>query len=205
MHTYDFEKALAYVEEIFLAHPAHRQQYKFRDRLLHTKRALMWADRLLEKEEADADIVRMSVIFHDVGYTVSKQEHAGYSAAICRKYLESIQAENDYIETVCHNILCHGQKERIHNPKTSMELILLIEADCLDESGVLSIIRDGICEGLEGGSDYTHVYHRLCERKIFSDHYEYHCVTKTGLAFIKEKQRLYKEIVKSLAFDLFES
>ncbi len=200
----DYERAFEYVEQIFKNNPHHKAEYRFRDRMEHTRRVFMWAKRLLKEEKADETVVLMSVIFHDVGYVVSPKEHSIYSAKMCREYLEGIGCEQSFIQQVCQNIENHKKKEIIHQPETSMEQILLIEADCLDESGVMSMIRDGIIEGISGGHSYKAVYESMCQRKIYSDNYQYHCVTKTGLALIKEKQRLYKELMQSLKQDLYE-
>ncbi len=201
----DYEKAFLYVEEQFAKHPEHEKKYGYRSRLEHTKRVFMWAKRLLKTEEADEEIVLTSVIFHDVGYTVSPQDHPRQGARICREYLEKEGCGQNFIDKVCRNIIYHRNKEIIYEPQTSIEQILLIEADCLDESGVLSMVRDGLEEGLKGACSYQKVYERMCERKIYSDHYQYHCVTATGLKIIKEKQRLYKELMKSLQYDLYDS
>ena len=200
----DYEKAFAYVEEQFARHPEHEKKYGYRNRLEHTKRVYMWAKRLLKTEKADVEIVLTSVIFHDVGYTISPKDHPSHSANICREYLEQEGYAQEFIQRVCNHIMHHRDKEMIYDPNTSIEQILLIEADCLDESGVLSMVRDGLEKGLNGACSYQKVYERMCERKIFSDDYQYHCVTNTGLKIIKEKQRLYKELMKSLQYDLFD-
>jgi HD superfamily phosphodiesterase len=194
-----------YVKELFDENTTHREKFGFRDKFEHTKRVYMWANRLLEQEKADKEVVLMAVIFHDVGYLFSDKEHPRYSAEICREYLEKAHYNHEFIDKVADIIANHGNKELLDDPNTSMEQIILIEADCLDESGAMSVLRDAISEGVSGVESYNKVYKRLCERSIIKKQKKFRCVTVTAKKFWLEKQKLYLSFLNSLKNDLGET
>ena len=193
-----------YVKELFDKNTAHKDKFGFRDKLEHTKRVYMWANRLLEYEKADKAVVLMGVIFHDVGYLFADKEHPRYSAEICREYLEKACYDHEFIDKVVDIVTNHVNKELLDDPNTSMEQIILIEADCLDESGAMSVLRDAISEGLSGVESYNKVYKRLCERSIIKKTKKFRCVTATAKKFWLEKQQLYIGFLSSLKYDLGE-
>lgn len=199
----DVQSACGYVKKLFDENPLHQEQYGFRNKWEHTKRVCVWADRLLQSEEADREVVMTAALFHDVGYIYSGIGHPGYSAQICRRYLESVGCQRELIENVADIVANHQNKALLDRPGTSIEQILLIEADCLDESGAMSILRDALSEGLAGAESYEKVYQRLCERSIARNPAHFHCVTESAKRFWAEKQKLYLQFLDSLNKDLY--
>lgn len=195
-------KEFEYVKKLFDENKKHREEYSFRDKLEHTKRVYVWANRLLEHEEANKEVVLTAAIFHDVGYIYSGKEHPKYSAEICREYMQNAKYENQFIDKVAGIVANHGNKELLNDPNASKEQILLIEADCLDESGTLSILRDALSEGTKSEVSYNNVYKRLCERSIVKRPNSFYCVTNTAKKFWTEKQRLYIKFLDNLKSDL---
>jgi HD superfamily phosphodiesterase len=198
------EIATHYVELIFDKCPEHSQRYGFREKYSHTKRVVAWTKKLLKTEQADHDILLYAATFHDVGYTISSAEHPKYSAEICKKYLSDNGFDAIFTERVVECILNHDNKELLYDDKTSKEVILLIEADCLDESGAMSILRDALSEGLSGDTSYNKTYQRLLERRIVLQPNDFFCVTETAKKIWQEKQKLYYDFVASLKIDLGE-
>ena len=196
------ELADSYVKSIFERYGEHIQQYGFREKYGHTKRVFAWAKRLLQTEQADCDVLLYAAIFHDVGYTVSSGEHPKYSAEICKKYLSENGFDEIFTERVVECILNHQNKELLYSDKTAKEIILLIEADCLDESGAMSILRDAISEGLSGSTSYNKIYKRLLERRIVLQPNDFFCVTESAKKIWVEKQKLYLDFIESLRIDL---
>lgn len=173
----NFNNATEFVKRNFEEYPQHKLEFTYREKFSHTLRVLMWAEKLLETERADSDILLMAVIFHDVGYVVSSQNHMLYSANICRKYLEGQFCNQNYIDKVCEIIINHDDKKLIHVHGTCIEQILMIEADNLDESGVLSILWDAVGTGKEKNVSYLKAYERICQHPITDekiDFYQFH-------------------------------
>ena len=193
-----------YVKACFDNHPEHNKEYLFREKYSHTKRVFEWAKRLLQTEKADGDVLLYAAIFHDVGYTVSPAEHGKHSSEICKSYLSENGFDNEFIERVSECILNHDNKELLRGDNTSKEVILLIEADCLDESGAMSILRDALSEGFSGDTSYSKVYQRLLNRQIMRPVCDLFCVTETAKKIWLEKQKLYFSFIDSLKIDLGE-
>lgn len=191
-----------YVENMFNDCIALKEKHKFRDKLEHTKRVYIWANRLLESEEADKEVLLTAVIFHDVGYTYSDREHPKYSAEICKEYLKNNNYNEEFIEKVTDIIANHGNKELLFSQSTSKEQILLIEADCLDESGALSVLRDALSEGSSSDASYYKTYERLCQRSIVRKPDNFYCITDTAKKIWREKQEIYMKFLNSMRNDL---
>lgn len=173
----NFNNATEFVKRNFEEYPQHKLEFTYREKFSHTLRVLMWAEKLLETERADSDILLMAVIFHDVGYVVSSQNHMLYSANICRKYLEGQFCNQNYLDKVCEIIINHDDKKLIHVHGTCIEQILMIEADNLDESGVLSILWDAVGTGKEKNVSYLKAYERICQHPITDEKsifYQFH-------------------------------
>jgi uncharacterized protein len=197
------EKADQCVRGLFDAAPEHARAFGFREKVAHTRRVVMWAKRLLRAERADPDVLLMAATFHDVGYTVSPENHPARGAEICAKYLAENGCGAGYIARVADCVRRHDDKSLLRDPKTPPELVLLIEADCLDETGAMSVLRDGLTQGAYGGN-YRRVYDRMLERSIYKKAGIFPCVTETARKIWTEKQRLYLAFAKSLADDLGE-
>ncbi len=192
-----------YVKALFDAAPAHAGAFGFRHKYAHTQRVVHWANRLLRTERADAEVLLMAATFHDVGYTVSPDNHPAHGAEICEKYLLGHGFDAAFTSRVADCVRRHDDKALLDDPGTPMELILLIEADCLDETGAMSILRDALALGARGG-DYRQVYDRLLERSIFRVPDRFPCATKTARNIWRNKQQFYFTFVKNLAEDLGE-
>jgi uncharacterized protein len=197
----DSSGMLGYVKSLFEQCAEHNEKFMFRNKYEHTKRVYAWAKRLLECESADEDIVLAAVIFHDAGYTCCEQEHARQSAEICERYLLQANFNPSFIEQVTEIIANHCKKDLIFKPDTSIEQILLIEADCLDESGALSVLRDALSEGMQKGS-YESTLERLSKRRIVVNPDKLYCVTGTAKKIWMEKRQLYLDFLESLKVDL---
>lgn len=124
-------------------------------RFEHTMRVFKWMKRLYaadpNKEMIDLEALSIAALFHDVGYCnmESEKKHAEISAGYCREYLQDKKYSPERTEFICDIISRHSDKSAIHEdiPK---ELILLLEADLLDDTGALGLVMDiwleAVCE-----------------------------------------------------------
>ena len=84
---------------------------------------------------------------------------------------------------------------------TPLELIILMEADILDETGALSIVWDCMMEGGQSEQSFVKTYKHI-------EAYSYKALennpmqTEKAKEFWASKQDLMKEFLKQLAFDL---
>ncbi len=178
--------------------------FPFRKRSDHIERVYMWADRLIESElHIDKDAILTSAIFHDVGYALSSDNsnHALHSAVICEKYLNENGYDKEFINFVTYLVRNHSNKKLMTIKDTPLELIILMEADILDETGAMSVVWDCMMEG----SQEIQTFHKTFNH-ILNYSYKYlnanPMVTDKAKNYWREKQNLMKEFIKQLSFDL---
>ena len=133
------------------------RRHSFRSRTLHTRRVLRWAKRLCEgRIDVDTEVLFLAVIFHDIGYvSESLDGHQYVSEKMFREFAGIHHFDSGLVDQVCACISIHSDKEKLECPDNlTIEQILLMEADLLDEEGALAICWDGMACGYEGKSTY---------------------------------------------------
>ena len=115
----------------------------------HTKRVLGWAKRLYDatadKTGLRYEDLMIAAIFHDVGRAVSIQtgeDHAKAGVPITREWLLANGYDPERAEYIAGLVGMHSEKWRMHDPATDRNLLMLMEADLLDDMGLLGIVMD---------------------------------------------------------------
>lgn len=127
--------------------------HSFRSRVDHIRRVYIWTTRLLEKDvhlsKEDEEVVLTAAIFHDIGYRndESKKNHAEKGAIIFKEYAIHMGLDNKLIDRVCYLIENHSNKKLLSKKDTPIELVILLEADLLDEEGAMGIAFDCMTAG----------------------------------------------------------
>ena len=105
-----------------------------------------------------------SAIFHDIGYEDRDNEHhAARSARAFRAYAIEQQMEEDFIRRVVQIIACHTDKNRMREADANIEMVLLMEADLMDEEGAMGIVWDCMTMGNAHASSYARAYYHIME------------------------------------------
>lgn len=126
----------------------HKLEFGY-SRYEHTKRVLGWAKRLYDAT-ADKTGLRyedllIATIFHDVGRAVAMQtgvDHAKAGVPITRDWLKSNGYDPERAEYIAGLVGSHSEKWRMHDPDIDRNLLMLMEADLLDDMGLLGIVMD---------------------------------------------------------------
>lgn len=115
----------------------------------HTKRVLGWAKRLYDATEDKTGLryedLMIATIFHDVGRAVSIRtgvDHAKAGVPITRDWLKSNGYDPERAEYIAGLVGAHSEKWRMHDPDIDRNLLMLMEADLLDDMGLLGIVMD---------------------------------------------------------------
>lgn len=117
-------------------------------RFQHTLRVYKWMvilyDAYPEHASIDFDALAIATLFHDIGYCdeAHQREHAGISSHFCREYLQKIHYPMDRIDFICQIIAAHSDKKLLQEADIPVELVLLLEADLLDDTGAQAIVLD---------------------------------------------------------------
>ncbi len=202
-----YEEGLQYVEAYLLAQGGDRSQEPgkaFRSRIMHTRRVLMWLLRLLEHTPVSyPEDVKMAAIFHDIGYSATENNlyHAARSTLAFRKYAEKKQMDPERVERIAGWIARHSRKELMADPETPLELILLMEADMLDEEGLMGIMWDLLSAGAQPVTSYEEGYMRMLP---YAHKFLQQQPMRTAYAreIWQGKQQAVRKVMEQLAFDL---
>jgi len=124
-------------------YPWHSAEYRFN----HILNVVDIAERIAAEEGADADVVRVAALFHDVAKLEAEQDvHAEAGARVARQYLETHGDYPDsFVAAVCSSVEDHSYQGPLSD--LSLETRSLIEADLLDKVGAngtaLMVLRMG--------------------------------------------------------------
>ena len=175
----------------------------FRNRFEHTKRVFGWAKRIMDDlPNVDKDVLLTSAIFHDVGYSCGKENHAVNSAAIFKEYAIAHGFKEDFTDKVYFCILNHSHKRFLWEEGSTPELILLLEADILDEEGAMAVSWDLMTVGEMMPNDFKEGYDMLMTYSIRILSQDM-MVTPKAKVYWERKKELVRNFLGSLKEDLF--
>lgn len=202
----NYDKMLEYVKTALYENDLERQQmakHSFRSRYKHITRVLGWCKRIECDLPVDKDILYTSAIFHDIGYRNGQGEHAIASEAMFREYAKNNNFDKDFTDKVAYIIRNHSDKSLLNDPNSSNELIILLEADLLDEEGALGLTWDLMARGAKHSISYDEAFDEINKHSGHILHQEY-MVTPTAKKYWREKQEFVKTFIENLKSDLFE-
>ena len=126
----------------------HKLEFGY-SRYEHTKRVLAWTKRLYDaaadKTGLRYEDLMTAAIFHDVGRAVSLQtggDHAKEGAPIARDWLLANGYDPARAEYIAGLVASHSEKWRMHDPDIDRNLLMLMEADLMDDMGLLGLVMD---------------------------------------------------------------
>lgn len=173
----------------------------------HIKRVYSWMLRILKELNPDINVeesaLHIATIFHDSGYGIleDRKQHAQSSALICRRYLEDQEYEEDFIARVEFLVANHSRKELMQDSNMPIELIILMEADLLDDIGALGITMDIMIEAIREGVVYPDILEHINNYSLREIRME-PMVTEPAKRFWREKQMLTEEFVRQFSRDI---
>lgn len=109
----------------------------------HVDRVCRLAVRIAEEEKADLDVVRASVLLHDIARAMEDEgrieDHAVEGAKMAREVLEEVGFPEEKIEKVVHCIQVHRFRKGVETE--TLEGKILQDADRLDIIGAIGLAR----------------------------------------------------------------
>lgn len=185
---------------------AHRRAgQSFRSRAAHIARVMMWLERLMAQGGAEhPDALLLAAAFHDIGYAVNPENHAAESAALLRAYGAERGLPPPLVEIAAFYVAEHSNKERwMPDPSAPRDLILLMEADLLDEEGAMGLALDCLTAGaLGGGYDEALAQMRRYEPRRLARN---PMATPLAIKFWEDKQAVIASFLSALLFDMGET
>ncbi len=177
------------------------------NRFAHTMRVYKWMQKLYEayphKEDIDFEALTIATIFHDIGYCdiEEREDHAASGAKYCRRYLEEKAYSPEKVDFICDLIARHSDKKRMYED-IPVELILLMEADLLDDTGAQGLVMDVWLEAVcEENVTFESILGHM-ERFTLRIMQENPMRTDEGIRIWKEKKALTEAFVEAYREDL---
>lgn len=176
----------------------------------HTKRVLAWVLRLYEgssrKDEIRFDELVIATIFHDVGRRAAdtlRIPHAQAGVPITKRYLEEKGYAPDKTAYVCDLVARHSDKHRMCEEGLDPGLLMLMEADLLDDMGAQGIVMDCmITESRNPNARFENCLDHVTRYTLRQQEEKNPMVSPEGIAIWEEKTRLVREFVEKLRKDL---
>ena len=145
----------------------------------HIKRVYRLALRIAEHENADAFIVGMAALMHDIGHlsTDTSLHHADLSMSMAGELLLAYDVSNGTREAILHAIAAHSFSLGIE--ARTLEAKVVRDADRLDSLGAIGILRWAITGAVRRTGE-TQTYHPddpfaewhvLDDRRYILDHF----------------------------------
>ncbi|MCI8483441.1 MAG: HD domain-containing protein [Lachnospiraceae bacterium] len=177
-------------------------KHPFRSRFQHTIRVLHWCFRLADDmEKIDPEVLYTAAIFHDIGYADHENDHhALRSGRAFHEYAKAHNMEENFRNRVERLIYAHSNKELLKRSDTELELVLLLEADLLDEEGAMGVVWDCMTMGNVHASSYAAAYDHIMKNSNKEE--ENPMVTEKAKAFWEEKKQVAAKFAELLAKDL---
>ena len=187
----------------------HKLEFGY-SRFEHSKRVLGWAKRLYDRTEDKTGLryedLMIATIFHDVGRAESAKtgliSHAAAGVPITREYLLAHGYPEARVEYICGLVGAHSDKWRMTEPDIDRNLLMLMEADYLDDMGALGIVMDAlIVRARNEKATFYDCYNHFC-RYTLPMQYDSPMVTPEGRFFWDEKTDIVKKFVEHIRRDI---
>lgn len=176
----------------------------FRSRSKHCYRVFVWANRLCKySSTVDKDVLFTSAIFHDIGYAFApKDTHQLVGAEMFYSYAKNKGLSAEFIDKVTESIKLHTHKDLLSSPeKLSLEQILLMESDLLDEEGAMAVCRGHLRSGYDSIDSYEKALISLTEQYQKKAKYN-PMVTQEAKNIWDNKRAFFLHYLEELSIDL---
>lgn len=170
--------------------------------LEHTRRSMKIAERLLQKEIADREIVLISLILHDISKPLCETLHNLLSYRLAELLFERFDYIGDKKKKILDCILYHSGKD-LESLDLTPELKVMMDADILDEVGLLLISR--VCMRTLNKNHSIQEMIKILEARFTKIEKETELLkTKTGKDMYIQKKKKLKEYIDNLKLEALE-
>ena len=202
-----YQKYMDYVRDYLLSHNGDKSPNKgqgFRSRASHCERVYRLVRELsIDIKDIHKDSLYIAAIFHDIGYCfdIDNNKHAERSAEIFKKYAVSNNLDKKLSNEIFKLINLHSDKELLKNDTISKELVILMEADLLDEEGAMGIVFDCMTEGALNPSCYEDSYYHM-KKYSAAILNSYPMITDKAKEYWSKKQKVVSNFMELLKMEL---
>lgn len=168
----------------------------------HTMRTIKIAEKLMNKEIADKEIVIITLLLHDISKTVCENSHNLVSHRLAEILFEKYNYLDKKKKKILDCILYHSAKD-LESLDLTPEMKVVMDADILDEIGILLISR--VCLRTHNKNLSIQELIKLLDNKYVKIERELAYVkTKTGKELYIQKKKKFKEYLDALKIESAE-
>ena len=168
----------------------------------HTMRTIKLAERLMNKEIADKEIVIVTLLQHDIRKTVCENSHNLVSHRLAELFFEKFPYLDNKKKKILDCVLYHSAKD-LESLDLTPEMKVVMDADILDEIGILLISR--VCLRTHNKNLSIQELIKLLDNKYAKVEREFAYVkTKTGKDMYIQKKKKFKEYLDALKIESVE-
>ena len=168
----------------------------------HTLRTIKIAEKLMNKEVADKEVVIITLLLHDISKTVCDNSHNLVSHRLAELFFEKFPYVDKKKKKILDGILYHSAKD-LNSLDLTPELKVIMDADILDEIGILLISR--VCLRTHNKNLSIQELIKLLDNKYAKIDRELAFVkTKTGKEMYIQKRKKLKEYIDALKIESAE-
>ena len=168
----------------------------------HTLRTIKLAERIMNKEVVDKEVVIITLLLHDISKTVCENSHHLVSHRLAEILFEKYPFLDKKKKKILDCILYHSAKD-LDSLDLTPEMKVVMDADILDEIGILLISR--VCLRTHNKNLSIQELIKLLDGKYNKIERELSFVkTKTGREMYIQKKKKLKEYIDALKLESAE-
>lgn len=216
------EKAYAYVEKTLAENLKRHEKVISKtkshiryDRFYHIQRVTAWSNRICDgfypnnvvadANAIDRDCLHLASILHDVGYNAYhiSENHSEAGVVLAEQFLTAEGVEEEKKEKILNLIRLHSRKELMFLEDTPMELVILMEADLMDDMGASGLVMDAWINTRmhQDETSFDTIFEHM-QKYTQAQQQAEPMRTEPAKRFWREKQELVQEFMRQFARDL---
>lgn len=166
---------------------------------------VMVADAVQRKQVLDKDSLLLAAVLHDVGYNayhISK-DHSEAGVVLAEQFLTAEGVEEGKKAKILDLIRLHSRKDLMFLEDTPLELVVLMEADLMDDMGASGLVMDAWINTRMHQEDtsFDTIFEHMQNYTQAQQQAE-PMRTEPAKRFWREKQELVEEFMRQFARDL---
>jgi len=216
------EKAYEYVERTLTENLARHQTVISKtksfiryDRFYHIQRVTAWANRIADElcrnnevnagNAIDRECLHLASILHDVGYNAYhiSMDHSEAGVVLAEQFLTAEGVEEEKKEKILNLIRLHSRKDLMFLEDTPLELVVLMEADLMDDMGASGLVMDAWINTRmhQEETSFDTIFEHM-QKFTQAQQKAAPMRTEPAKRFWREKQELVEEFMRQFARDL---
>ena len=166
----------------------------------HTLRTMKIAERIMNKECVDKEIVLVSLLLHDISKTLCENSHNLLSFRLAELFFEKYNYLDKKKKKILDCILYHSAKD-LETIDLTPEMKVVMDADIIDEIGILLISRISL-RTMNKNYSINELIKTIDNKYSKIDKETAYLKTKTGKDIYLQKKKKLKEYIDNFKMEI---